>query len=150
MEIAIKWRNISNKSEITLSFLQNRVNGRIFRTGLLLPTMKLAYIALGAEKEMEIAYKRRNIANKSEIALSFLQNGVNGRIIHTVGIDPTLKTACVAFSVYNAMEIAFKRRNIFNRIDITLSFLQNVVNGRILRTVGIDSTLKAACVAFGV
>ena len=99
MEIAYKRLNIANKSEIALSSLQNRVNGRIFRTGLLLPTMKLAYIALGAEKEMEIAYKRRNIANKSEIALSFLQNGVNGRIIRTVGIDPTLKTACVALGV---------------------------------------------------
>ena len=90
---------MSNKSEITLSFLQNGVNGRIIRTGLLLTTMKLAFIVLGAEKEMEIAYKRLNIANKSEIALSFLQNGVNGRILRTVGIDSTLKAACVAFGV---------------------------------------------------
>ena len=99
---------------------------------------------------MEIAIKWRNISNKSEKTLSFLQNRVNGRIFRTVGLDSTPKTESIAFDVQNAMEVAFKRRNISNRIDKTLSFLQNGVHGRILRTVGIDSTLKTACVAFGV
>ena len=70
MEIAFKWWCFSNNSEITYSFLQNRANGRIFRTGLLLSTMKLAYIALGVWNKMEIVYKRRNISNKRDITFS--------------------------------------------------------------------------------
>ena len=90
---------MSNKSEITLSFLQTGVNGRIIRTGMLLTKMKLALIVLGAEKEMEIAYKRLNIANKSEIALSSLQNRVNDRIFRTGVLLSTPKTASIAFDV---------------------------------------------------
>ena len=48
------------------------------------------------------------------------------------------------------MDVAFKRRNISNRIDTTLSYLRNGVNGRNLRTVGLVSTLKTARVAIGV
>ena len=99
MKIEFKRRNMSNKSEITLSFLQTGVNGRIIRTGLLPMTMKLAYIALGAEKEMEIAHKRRNISNRSDITHSFFQNRVHDRILRTVGILSKLKTAYVAFGV---------------------------------------------------
>ena len=91
---------------------------------------------------METAFKRRNISNNSEIALNFLQDLVYGRIFRTVGLEMTLKTACVAFAARNAMEIAFKRRNIFNNSEITHSFCQNPVNGRILRTVGLVSTKK--------
>ena len=75
---------------------------------------------------------------------------MNGRIFRTVGLDSELKTACIVFGVLNAIEIAFKCRNICNKSEITLSFLQNRVNGRILRTVGLVSTMKLACIAFGV
>ena len=51
---------------------------------------------------------------------SFLQNRVNGRILRKVGFDSTLKTACIAFDVQNAMKIAFKRRNISNNKEIAL------------------------------
>ena len=67
-----------------------------------------------------------------------------------VGLDSALKTACIAFGVLKAIEIAFKRRNICNRTDITHSFLQYRENGLILRIVGLDSALKSACIAFGV
>ena len=98
---------------------------------------------------MEIAIKRRNISNKSEITLSFLQNRVNGRIFRTVGLDSTPKTACIAFGAQNAIKRAFKRRNISTSPNITHSFRQNRVYGRIFRTVGLVSTLKTACIAFG-
>ena len=91
MEIAIKRRNISNRTDITHSFLQNRVNGRIFRTDLYVSTMKLACISFGGGNVMDLAFKRRNISNKSEITLSFLLNRVNGRIFRTVGLDSTPK-----------------------------------------------------------
>ena len=99
---------------------------------------------------MEIAFKRRNICNRTDITHSFLQNRLNSRILRIVGLDSALKTACIAFGELKAIEIAFKRRNICNRTDITHSFLQNRVNGRILLTVGLDSALKTACIAFGV
>ena len=99
---------------------------------------------------MEIAFKSRDIANRIDITHNFRQNRVNGRIFRTVGLDSTLKSACISLGVYNAMEIAFNRRNIFNRSEITLSFIQSCVNGLILRTVGLDSTLKTACISFGV
>ena len=91
--------NIANRIDITLSFLQNRVNGRIFRTDLYVSTMKLACIAFGVFNVMQIAFKRRNISNKSEITRSFLQNRINGRIFRTVGLDSTPKTACIALGV---------------------------------------------------
>ena len=99
---------------------------------------------------MEAAFRYRNVSNRTDITHSFLQNRVNGRILRTVGFASTMKLACIAFGVKNAMEVAIKRRNISNRTDITHSFLQNRVNGRILRTVGLDSTLKTACIAFDV
>ena len=70
---------------------------------------------------MEIAIKQRNISNRTDITHSFLQNRVNGRILRKVGFDSTLKTACIAFDVQNAMKIAFKRRNISNNNEIALS-----------------------------
>ena len=97
-----------------------------------------------------MAFELRNISSRTDITHSFLQNRVNGRILRTVGLDSRLKTACIALSVENAKEMAFKRRNISSRTDITHSFLQNRVNGRILGTVGLYSTLKTACIAFGV
>ena len=63
---------------------------------------------------MEVAFKRRNICNSFDITLSFLLNGVNGRILSTVGFVSALETAYVAFGVQTAMEIAYKRRNIAN------------------------------------
>ena len=99
---------------------------------------------------MEIAFKRRNICNRTDITHSFLQNRVNGRILRMVGLESALKTACIAFGVLNAKEIAFKRRHISNRTDITHCFLQNRVNGRIFRTDLYASTMKLACISFGV
>ena len=99
---------------------------------------------------MEIAIKRRNISNRLDITHSFRQNRVYGRIFHTDLYVKAMKLACIAFGVLKAIEIAFKRRNISNRTDITYSFLQNRVHGRIFRTVGVDSALKTACIAFGV
>ena len=99
MEIAIRRRNISNRLDITHSFRQNRAYGRIFRTDLYVSTMKLACIAFGVLKAIEIAFKRRNISNRLDITHSFLQNRVNGRILRTVGLDSRLKTACIAHSV---------------------------------------------------
>ena len=99
---------------------------------------------------MEIPLKRRDVANSIDITHSFRQNRVNGRIFRTDLYVSTMKLACVTFGVYNAMEIAIKWRNTSNKSEITLSFLQNRVNGRILRTVGLVSTLKTACIAFGV
>ena len=89
---------------------------------------------------MEIAFKRRNISSRTDITHSFRQNREYGRILRTVGLVSTLKTACIAFGTYNAVEIALKCRNISNKSEITLSFLQNRVNGRIFRTVLLDST----------
>ena len=80
---------------------------------------------------MEAAFRYRNASNRTDITHSFLQNRVNGRILHTVGLELALKTACIVFGVLKAIEIAFKRRNISNRTDITYSFLQNRVHGRI-------------------
>ena len=70
---------------------------------------------------MEAAFRYRNVSNSTDITHSFLQNRVNGRILRTVGLDSTLKTACIAFDVQNAMKIAFKRRNISNNNEIALS-----------------------------
>ena len=70
---------------------------------------------------MEVAFKRRNIYNNSEITIRFRQNRVYGRMLLTVGIISTLKTACIALGVLKAMETAFKRRNISNNCEITLS-----------------------------
>ena len=150
MKIAFERRNTSNNSEITQSFLQNRGNGRIFRTLLLISTRKTVCIAFSVLNAMEIAFKRRNISNNIEITRSFLQNRVSGRIFLTVWLVSTLKTVCIAFGVLNTMEIAFKRRNISNNIEITHSFLQNRSNGRILRTRLLLSRMKLACVALGV
>ena len=99
MEIAFKRRNISNRTDITHSFRQNRVCGRISRTDLYVSTMKLSCIAFGVLKAIEIAFKRRNVSNRTDITHSFLQNRVNGRILHTVGLVSALKTACIAFGV---------------------------------------------------
>ena len=99
---------------------------------------------------MEVAFKRRNISNRIDITLSFLQNGVNGRILRTIGIVLTVRTAYVAVGVLCAMEVAFKRRNISKTSEITLRFRQDRVYVRILRTVGLVSSLKTACVAIGV
>ena len=99
---------------------------------------------------MDIAFKRRNISNNIEIKHSFLQNRENGRISRTRLFLSTTKLACIAFGVINAMEIAFKRRNISNNSGITHSFLQNRVNGRIFLTVWLVSKLKTVCIAFGV
>ena len=90
---------------------------------------------------MEIALKRRDIANRIDITHSFRQNRVNGRIFRTDLYVSTLKLACIAFGVLKAMETAFKRRNITNRTDITHSFLRNRVNCGILDTVKLVSTL---------
>ena len=70
IEITFKRRDEANRIDITHSFRQNRVNGRIFRTDLYVPTMKLACISLGVSNAMEIAFERRNIPNNSEIMLS--------------------------------------------------------------------------------
>ena len=99
---------------------------------------------------MEAAFRYRNISNRTEITHSFLQIRVNGRILRTVELVSTLNTACIAFGVYNAMEIEFKFRNINNRMDITHTFRQNRVNGRIFRADLYVSTLKLACIAFGI
>ena len=45
----------------------------------------------------------------------------------------SLKTSCTTFGVKNAMKIAFRRRNSYNRTEITLWFRQNRVNGYDLR-----------------
>ena len=58
---------------------------------------------------MDVAFKRRNISNGIDTTLSFLLNGVNGRILRTVLHVSTLKAACAAIGLYNAMEIAIKR-----------------------------------------
>ena len=99
---------------------------------------------------MEIAFKRRNISSMTDITHSFRQNRDYGRILRTVGHVSRLKTACIAFGVLKAMETAFKRQNISNRTDITHSFRQNRVNGRIFRTDLYVSTMKLACISFGV
>ena len=91
---------------------------------------------------MEVACKRRNISNRIDTTHSFLQNGVNGRIVRTVGHDSTLKTACVAIGESNAMKIEFKRRNISNKSEIALSSLQYRVNDGIFRTGLLLSTTK--------
>ena len=125
MEIAIKRRNISNNGVITLSFLQYRVNGLILRIVGLDTALKTTCIAFGVLKAIEIAFKRRNICNRTDITHCFLQNRVNGLILRIVGLESALKTACIAFGVLKAIEIAFKRRHISNRTDITHCFLQN-------------------------
>ena len=98
---------------------------------------------------MEAAFRCRNISNRTEITHSFLRNRVNGRILRTVGLDSAPKTACIAFGVSNAIEIAFKSRNISNRTDITHSFRQNRVYGSISRTDLYVLTMKLSCIAFG-
>ena len=62
----------------------------------------------------------------------------------------TMKQACIAFGVKNEMKIALKLRNISKRRERTLSFRQNRVNDSDLRAVGLVSTLKQACIPFGV
>ena len=99
MEIALERRDIANRIDITHSFRQNRVYGRISRTDLYVSTMKLSFIAFGLLKAIEIAFKRRNISNRTDITHSFLPNRVNGRILHTVGLEWALKTACISFGV---------------------------------------------------
>ena len=111
--------------------------------------LKTACIAFGLQNAVEIASIRRNISNRTDITLSFRQNRVYGRIPRTDLYVLTMKLSFIAFGVLIAIEIAFKRRNICNRTDITHSFLQNRVNCRILHTVGLESALKTACIAFG-
>ena len=75
---------------------------------------------------MEDAFRCRNISNRTEITRSFLHNRVNGRILRTVGLDSALKTACIAFGVSNAIEIAFKRRNISNKDEYNAQFVVKI------------------------
>ena len=58
-----------------------------------------------------------------------------------------LKNACTTFCTHNAVNIAFKRRNITNWIEITLNFLKSA-NDCDLRVCGLVSTLENECTTF--
>ena len=99
---------------------------------------------------MIIAFKGRNITNRSEITFTFRQNRVNASDLLAAVLVSKLKTPCTTFGVENAMKIAFKRRNSSNRREITLSFRQNRVNASDLLAAVLVSKLKTPCTAFGV
>ena len=99
---------------------------------------------------MKIAFKRRKIAIRIGRALNYRQYPVNGCIVRAAGPISTMKQACIAFGFQNAMKIAFKRRNIAIRSESAHNFRRNRVNVYDLRAAVLVSTMKQACIAFGV
>ena len=71
---------------------------------------------------MEIALNDEISPTGPIYRIVFRQNRVHGRILRTVGLVSTVNLACIAFGVYNAMEAAFRYRNVSNRTDISHSF----------------------------
>ena len=150
MKIAFKRRNITNRSDITFTFRQNRVNVCDLRAAVLVSKIKTQCTAFGVLNAMKVAFKRRNITIRSEITFTFRQNRINGCDLRAAVLVSKLKTLCTTFAVKNAMKIAFKRRNSSNRREITSSFRQNWENDWDLRAAVLVSKLKTPCTAFGV
>ena len=150
MKIAFKRRNITNRSDITFTFRQIRVNDCDLRAAVLVSKLKTPCTAFGVWNAMKVAFKRRNITITSEITFTFRQNRINGCYLRAAVLVSKLKSLCTTFGVKNAMKIAFKRRNSFNRRERTLSFRQNRVNGCDLRAAVLVSKLKTPCNAFSV
>ena len=123
--MAFKRPNSSNRREITSTFRQNRLNDCDLRAAVLVSKLKTPCTAFGVLNPKKIAFKRRNITNRSDITFTFRQSRVNDSALLAALPVSTLKTACTTFRVKNAMKIAFKRRNSYNRREITLSFRQN-------------------------
>ena len=98
MEKAFNRRNIPNNSEITLSFRRNRLNGLIFRSGMLVSTLKLPCTTFGVQNAMKISFNPRNISNRRETMLSVIQRRVNGRIFRT-GVIVSTMNECIVFGV---------------------------------------------------
>ena len=150
MKIAFKRRSCSNRRVRTLNFRQNRVNGYDLLAALPVSTLKTACTTFGVKNAMKITFKRRSCSNRRERTLNFRQNRVNGYDLRAAVPLAALKTACTTFGVQNAMKIASKRRNSSNRMEITLRFRQNSVNGYDLRAAVSLAALKTACTTFGV
>ena len=99
---------------------------------------------------MEMAFKRRDMASNSEITLSL--SSESSKWSHFAHSRACFVDENGVHSIrrVNAIEITFKRRDEANRIDITHSFRQNRVNGRIFRTDLYVPTMKLACISLGV
>ena len=99
MKVASKRRNSSNRRELTLNFLQNRVNDCDFRAAALVSTLKIASTTFGVQSAMKITFKRRNSSNRRERTLNFRQNRVNGYDLRAAVLVSKLKTARTTFGV---------------------------------------------------
>ena len=82
-----------------MTFRQNRVNDYILRAVVPVSTKKQEYIALVALHQSKIAFERRNVSNRSEITITFLQNRVNDCILRAAGPIATMKPACTTCGV---------------------------------------------------
>ena len=138
----------TNRSDITLSFRENRVNNCDFRATVLVSKLKTPCTTFGMWDAMIIAFKRQNSSNRREITLSYRQNWENDCDLRATVLVSKLKTPCTTFGMWNAMKIAFKRRNYTNTRVITSTFPQNRVNYCDSRAAMLASKLKTPCTTF--
>ena len=73
---------------------------------------------------MKSAFNRRIIFNGIN-KIQFSSKSTNDCDLRVSGLVSTLEGACTTFCTYNAVKIAFKRRNIKNGREIMLNLRQN-------------------------
>ena len=150
MWIAFKRRNISSRTDITHSLSSKSSEWSYFahswaclhaKSGVhSIRRVKCNRNSVYTSKYLQQDWYNAQFSSKSSIWSHFSHRSLcfdDETVVHSI-------------RRVKSKEIAFKRRNISNRTDITHSFLQNRVNGRILHTVGLESALKTACISFGV
>ena len=74
---------------------------------------------------MKRAFKRRNILNGKEMWLNFSTKSTNYCELCVPGLISTMEKAYTTSCTHNAVQSAFKRRNISNGREITLNFRRN-------------------------
>ena len=124
VQSAFKRRSISNGREISINFLQNR---RI---------AVCVYLGLFRRRKTRALRSARITQCKVRLNVEISRTGEKYRLIFYI-IDELVQFACIwacfdvigqactTFCLHNAVQSAFKRRNISNGVEISLNFLQN-------------------------
>jgi hypothetical protein len=129
------------------NFLSKSTNGRVLRAVGLVSTLNRARTMFCAWNAVIWAFKRRNISNGTEITVIFRQNG---RMIAFCELFAGFDTL---YSVHYVLRVKCSNLGVcttksLQRVGNYSHFLSKSTNGRVLRVVGMVSTLNRACTMF--
>jgi hypothetical protein len=127
--------------------LSKSTNGRVLRVVGLASTLNRACTMFCAENAVIWPFKRRNISNGTEITVIFRQNG---RLIAFCELFAGFDTL---YSVHYVLRLNCSYMGVYTTNSLQREgnyghFLSKSTKGRILRAVGLVSTLNRACSMF--